>query len=583
MACLSALMLTAIFPPFYCIFFAPFCLVPLCVCILRRPLNWRYLLLYYFAGSAFFVPNLFWLYPVTKPGFILLGMYIAVYFPIFAFGLHRLVNGLRVPATIAVPLVWTAVEFVRATFLEGGFPWFLLGNSFAAAPLFIQIADLFGVWGVTFFIALVNGFVVDVLRLPLRREGKFNPAIGRLIAATSVMIAFVIGYGVHRLGQRATTPGPRMAVIQENIPQSVKSDPEQKMPNVQKHVKLTRQAAAERPVPDLIAWPETMVPVSMNEEFLNFPQSGVQKKYRQHLPDVQAENREAKDALQRLANELGTSLLIGAEGWFPNDGPIEGWGRENQTLLFTPQMQGVPQRYAKRHLVPFGEYIPFLNFPLVGKYMIHISPYENFDYSLRRGAEWTRFTLPAKQFEILQRGPSTATAASQAAASGPAPTPGGEIMRSTKFYRFATPICFEDTMPNPARRMTAPQFGGGVKTDFLINVSNDGWFFAAELDQHLQACQLRAVENRVPIARAVNTGDSGFIDSCGRIIKLIPVHTAGTASWTLEIDSRVTLFSQVGDILPIICGIAAVLGTGWTIVRPRRGPKPLAVAEELDK
>ncbi|MCL2648880.1 MAG: hypothetical protein FWD61_18090, partial [Phycisphaerales bacterium] len=114
------------------------------------------------------------------------------------------------------------------------------------------------------------------------------------------------------------------------------------------------------------------------------------------------------------------------------------------------------------------------------------------------------------------------------------------------------------------------------KTDFLINVSNDGWFFPGELNQRLQASQLRAVENRVPIARAVNTGNSGFIDSCGRILKLVTdpqgnsIHARGIASISMPLDSRITLFSTVGDILPMICGILVILATAWTFVRPRR-------------
>jgi apolipoprotein N-acyltransferase len=69
------------------------------------------------------------------------------------------------------------------------------------------------------------------------------------------------------------------------------------------------------------------------------------------------------------------------------------------------------------------------------------------------------------------------------------------------------------------------------------------------------------------------------VDSCGRIVKLLPVHTVGTLAHTLEIDSRVTLFSQVGDILPIGCGIGGVLAVGWTMVRPRRFAKAGAVSD----
>jgi apolipoprotein N-acyltransferase len=122
-----------------------------------------------------------------------------------------------------------------------------------------------------------------------------------------------------------------------------------------------------------------------------------------------------------------------------------------------------------------------------------------------------------------------------------------------------------------ARRAT------GGKVDFLANVSNDGWFHWIELDQHMQACQLRAVENRVPIARSVNTGNSGFIDSNGRIMGLVKgangssIGAVGTLAMVMPIDSRVTLYSKVGDLLPLVCGIAGVVLVGWTFARPRLG------------
>jgi apolipoprotein N-acyltransferase len=566
---LTSLFIALLFPPFYCFFLAPFALVPLSTCVLRRPMTWRYLGVYYLGGVAFFVPNLFWLGPVTVPGYILLGLYLAIYFPLFAFALHRLVNGLRLPAILALPLAWTAIEYIRATCLEGGFPWFLLGNSFAPATPLVQIADLFGVWGVTFFICLLNGALVDVLRLPLRKNNRLNPMIGRIIAVAFVMCLFVIGYGVYRVDQKTTTPGPRVAVIQENIPQSIKQDPREKASNFKRYLDLARAAAYAEPTPDLVAWPETMIYEPLNPEWLNVRTNILSQQGLEYLRESQKTDAIIRD----LSNSTGVAMLVGVPGFdLLGDGKQE---QQNITMLYLPGEGPSLSTYAKVHLVPFGEYIPFLNLPLVGKYMINIAP-EGTDYSLTPGTRFTRFTFSTHSMAFVK---SAATNPSSTSTSRPAFS---EITSTTRVYRFATPICFEDTMPEPARRMTAPQFDNGRKADFLINVSNDGWFYSVELDQRLQASQLRAVENRVPIARSVNTGDSGFVDSCGRVVKLVTdangrsIGAVGTASLVMEIDSRVTLFSQVGDILPILCGIAAILGVGWTVVRPRRGPKQAA-------
>jgi len=565
----SAIMLPLLFPPFYCFFLAPIVLVPFAIAIIRRPMKWRYALAYYLLGVAFFLPNLFWIAPVTFGGYIALALFVALYFPLFAWGFHRLVVQFRMPATFALPLAWTAVEYARATFIEGGFPWFILGNCLTPAPILLQTADLFGVWTLTFLICMCNGFVVDFLRLPLKRNRKFNPTIGWLLAATSASLAFAISYGLFRLNQSTLTPGPRVAVIQENFPQDLKDNGDP-FDRFMRHVALTKIALTQTPKPDLVAWPETMVPGWGNREFLTAPNSAFA--HFEH-PDYWPENRDASiqymQALTDLATNSSTPLLIGIGGLTPRT-DLNDSIKQNLTILMVPTL-GAVQQYAKIHLVPFGEYIPFKTIPLLGRLVVYLTPID-FDYSNTPGTEWTQFTLLIPP----DYSPKTIAGTTLPFSALPAGTPG--------VYRFATPICFEDAMPEPCRMMThapgfiqSPSFTSPAKTDFLINVSNDGWFHSVELDQHLQACQLRAVENRVPIARSVNTGDSGFIDSDGRILKLVTdpvtgssIHAVGTATEQLSLDSRISLFSRIGDILPITCGILATLLIAYTYARPRR-------------
>jgi apolipoprotein N-acyltransferase len=538
---LTAVLLPLMFAPFYCWFVGPLALVPFCWCVLDRPLWPRYLWAYYGLGLAFFLPNLFWIGPVTILGLIALALYLAIYFPLFAWGLHRLVIQFRMPATIAVPLAWTAVEYFRATFVQGGFPWFMLGNSLTPAPLLLQTADLFGVWGLTFCIAMLNGFVIDLLRLQSRRNHRVNPAIGWMFALTLAMVAFVLAYGTFRLNQNTITPGPRVAVIQENIPQTLKDDPSKQEENFQRYFHLAQQAAAASPHPDLIVWPETMVPVSLNREILQLDESRLTDEGQ----DLVKTARRYDGLLRDLATSSHCAMLVGVPGYVPT--PTGGL-RQNLTMLYLPGVGQSETTYAKVHLVPFGEYIPFRTLPLLGPLTRYLIPID-FDYSLTPGSEWTRFTLTLASIP-----PAPATS-----------------------YTFATPICFEDTMPEPPRMMS---FDGSRKTDFLLNVSNDGWFQYVELDQHLQADQLRAVENRIPIARSVNTGDSGFVDSNGRIMQLVTnpetnssIGAVGTLAMVLPLDSRVSLFSCIGDVLPKVCGVSATLVIAWTIVRPRQRKK----------
>ncbi len=597
----SAILLVLLFPPFYCFFLAPVALVPFCLCILRRPMTWRYLGAYYLAGAGFFLAGLYWICPVTVLGYIALALFVGLYFALFAWGMHRLVVQMRLPAMIAVPLVWTAVEYLRASFVLGGFPWFLLGNALAPSAILIQAADLFGVWGLTFLIAMINGFVVDVWRLPLRKNGRSNPPVARMIrrmlVITALTILSTIGYGAYRLQETTTKPGPRVAVIQEDIPQSLKQKKEAEDEIFLKHLRLTDQALAAEPKPDLVVWPETMVPAWINEENIRGRPDPFHND--EELKVALARATQTDDELQRIddvfkalkdrVHTTGVPLLLGYGAVIYREKPLP-LEIQNRTMLLTPgelipggREETVREtEYSKVHLVPFGEFIPFRNLPLISTLMKSLTP-GDFDYSNTAGTQWTRFHLlvTSEQFELSVAPPAPAsppppTTAPTTPASAPSP-PALAIDRSTKFYTFATPICFEDTMPAPARMMSAPQFAAGRKTDFLLNVSNDGWFWGTELEQHLQACQLRAVENRIAIARSVNTGNSGFIDSNGRIMGLVrgadgrSLGAIGTLAMTVPVDSRISLYSEIGDLLPIACGIASALLVGWTIVRPRRG------------
>src|SRR5690606_13894487 len=117
--------------------------------------------------------------------------------------------------------------------------------------------------------------------------------------------------------------------------------------------------------------------------------------------------------------------------------------------------------------------------------------------------------------------------------------------------------------------------GAARSTDFVLNISNDGWFqYSAELEQHLAICAFRAVENRVGIARAVNTGISGFVDPNGRIYSLVRgadrLVGPGVVGYRVDhvrIDTRASLYGRFGDVFAIACllGVAGLwLGAIFT-------------------
>jgi apolipoprotein N-acyltransferase len=223
----------------------------------------------------------------------------------------------------------------------------------------------------------------------------------------------------------------------------------------------------------------------------------------------------------------------------------------NVAYFFGPT--GLPGgRYDKVHLVPWGEFIPFKQtIPWLYQLFLRLSPY-TYDYTLTPGRleDLTIFNL------------------SDAAG------------KSAGAWRFVVPICFEDIDAGLVEKMLRPGSRDGRKrADFIVNITNDGWFKANEQPQHLQVAVFRSIENRVPTARSVNTGISGFIDSVGRIdrTRLIAQDTEGYSVATLSLDSRTTLFTRYGEVFGIFCAIATAavaMGTlGRWAMRRRAGKK----------
>jgi len=153
---------------------------------------------------------------------------------------------------------------------------------------------------------------------------------------------------------------------------------------------------------------------------------------------------------------------------------------------------------------------------------------------------------------------------------------------------FAVIICYEDTVPYVARNFTLDD-QGHKQIDWLVNISNDGWFVrfltdpervipSAELPQHAAICTFRAVENRLAVIRSVNTGISCLIDSTGRIRNSYlaagegfpseAMERTAMAGWFLDrlpIDSRVTFYSRHGEWFANTCAVVLAVTVLWPI------------------
>lgn len=494
--------------------------------------------------------EVFWLLAVewvrrTDPSawlaWVTLATYLALYWPLFIALARLAVRRLKLPLVLAAPILWVGLEYFRSYALTG-FPWFALAHSqYNALPL-IQVSDLTGAWGVSFLVAMVNALWVDLLTRPLLRQTGRGPRLTRAqtirIAAAATLLVAALGYGFARMQTAAFRPGPRIALLQSNIRQELKMARDEQV-ILATYARLIEKARADPKKPDLIVWPETSYPYRYIRIDPTVAEARMAEMIRKVAPsDTPDLWRKAMslvaDGLHDWTNHAGVPMLIGAT---TNDVTPNGLNRYNSALLFRPGSREVDS-YHKLHLVPFGEYVPLLQ---TLPWLTRLTPY-NGDF------------VPSLTF-------------------GPGPS-----WFDLNGLRYSTAICFEDSVPEVTRRFFA-EAPKGHQPDVLLNISNDGWFQgSAELDTHLAVCVFRAVENRVPIARAVNTGISALIDGNGRIRTRLGKLKEGLLTVDVPLDDRRSFYSATGDWFALGCLAMAIGFLPVARIKSRRESTPTSAS-----
>jgi len=541
----------------------------------------------YIVSLCYWLGNLYWIFPVTIAGWAAFCAYTAVLWPIIAFSL-RYCRTKKIPLFLATPVLFVGAERLQGLFL-GGFFWRFLAHSQYNNTTIIQIADIFGAAGVSFLIAMVNGLLAELIldaqsnpKFEYRNSKQIRNSNNRMLKTTRfrhlnfchlglfrisnfVLRAFKISnllkialvgavlvatifYGRWRINQSDklvvslsnpfVTDGPLVASLQSNVPQSVKREALRAEAETAEETSqaifdklMQKSKAAVETRAELIIWPETMVQATLNPEVLDLLEPGHPWK--------------AFDQVLRNHSKDNAFVLVGAFGGKPDETKTELVERYNSAFLYTKNGLQYEKHYDKIHLVLFGEVLPFRrSFPLLFKLIMKFNPY-GFDHSLEAGSEYTAFEMTDKQ---------------------------------GRDYKFSVMICYEATIPAIARRFTLDE-QGQKRINWLINISNDGWFVrfkkdktlaSTELPQHAAICVFRAVENRLAVVRSVNTGISCLIDSLGRIkngymagtLPRKAMQRTGIAGWfadKMPIDKRVTFFSKHGQWLDFCCAACTIL------------------------
>jgi apolipoprotein N-acyltransferase len=457
-----------------------------------------------FAGTGANLLLFYWIaYTVAVPGklgwalgglsAILVSAVMGLYFCAGGYFAHRLVRRFGNAGLWVFPVAWTGLEYARSILLSG-FPWMLYGYSVAGSPTLMQAADLAGVYGLGFLLAAVNVCLYIAAGHVSRGQYRIAAASAAGIAA---IIAFLAIYGSHRLGEwRGLPPGSaiRVGIAQGGIDQNRKWDPNFQDETISIYGRLSREARSKGA--GIIVWPETAAPFFYGWE------------------------REFSIEIDRIARDAGVPLIFGSVWFSPSEG-----GKYYNSVFYL-DAEGVPQgRYDKRHLVPFGEYVPLKSLLFFVKKLT------------AGGEDFSSGTSP-RLFPI-----------------------GGGLAGAS--------VCYEAVFPGIIRESVLSG------SQWLVNVTNDAWFGDTVAPrQHLAMARMRCAEFRRPMVRAANSGISALIDSTGTATGTVGLFRAGVLVGDIAPRKGMTAYAKTGEIFAISCTIITFL----ILIVSLRGPDGVRTA-----
>ena len=403
--------------------------------------------------------------------------YLAAY-PALAMGVaHRLFPNTVWRLALGLPALWMLAEWLRGSVFTG-FPWLASGYAHTDGPL-AGWAPTLGMYGITLMAALLAG-AASLLTLPKRRYGW---------AAVVLVIVVAGGWLGGTQSWTAPTGSPiNVRLVQANVPQNLKFEPGGIARAFTAHLELM-QGQGKKPV-DLVALPESIFPV---------PLQLVPASYLQTFRDV-AQQRKTAVIYGVFLEEPRGHYFNSAVAYEPNESP------DDSNL----------HRYSKRHLVPFGEFIP-------------------------PGFRWF-VDLMKMPIGDQQRG----------ATARPLALRGQQV---------AVNICYEDLF---GAEIIDAWHTGGPSPTLMLNISNLAWFNdSLALPQHLQISRMRALETQHPMLRATNTGATAIIDARGEVVAQLPYLTAGALDGSVQGYEGTTPYIRYGNwpalLLAFLLLLAALL------------------------
>ncbi|MBI4243986.1 MAG: apolipoprotein N-acyltransferase [Planctomycetes bacterium] len=414
----------------------------------------------------------------------------------------------------ALPFIWVIIEFIQDVLPVAGVPWFHLAYT-QVDTNFIQTADILGSKFVGFIIVLFNVILTDILIYGL------SPRTKKILGMFASVYLFGIAYGIAVPHLIKTKPVGETLIVQGKIEQEAKEEILRKVRDsahliVELYNDLTEKSISSSP--SLIVWPET----TFIAKFGFFYCSSCNEF---HNPYGE---RRGFDAVKASHRKFKTNFISGAEYVSGRHDNPEDMQAFNSIIFYDGKDLKV---YSKRRLVPFGEYIPFIGtFPFLREIIA----------SLTKLGQLSSFT----------------------SGSGP-------VIFDHNTVKLGPLTCFEIIFDDLVREYK------GLGAHLIINCSNEAWFKTTlELDQITSIARVRAIENRIAICRATNSGISSMIDPFGRPVFLYDESgekkfVRGTLKSAPQITDYIPIFARFGNLFVYAC----VLFIIFNIIRSWKAKK----------
>lgn len=444
-----------------------------------------------FHGIVFswFVSLTYWVGAIVLLGVTLLVLLFSLFWGAVAIGKCLFERYVRSALVVVVPAMWILMEYVE-NHVFTGFGWGSLGYTQWKNLYVAQLSSIGSIYSVGFFIVIINVLVYEVI-CHLRKISLAATAAGAVIAL-GVAVPVL---GKMHMDEPDMSSSLRVGVIQPNFSLDVKWSIEFAEHMLREQAWMTERVAAEGA--ELVVWPESALFGCL---------------------------RDQPERIARIVRANDVYLLMGSNHYeMTGLNPEEDIIYLNSAFLISPKGE-ILGRYDKKHLAPFGEYVPLAKYlSFLGKVVPMISDF-----------------TPGSRDTIFEIGDT----------------------------RFAVVICFENSFPHLVREMAAHG------CDFLIQITNDGWFGrTAQPEQDLAIAVFRAIENGATLVRAANTGISCFIDPWGRISGMVraswgdTVFVRGTSTETISTTPHDTFYKTHGDVWVVGCGLVFVIAVGVALYR----------------